>query len=185
MLLSNRSGGILVEVQEHNCEILIGAIFRRFITMAWNGDFERCRDCGTEDPQLEYQSGRMPRCYDCQNHLNITSTAPYKRFDAAGRQQVSREELVDWKREQDRVCYYCGNTDFDRGIYSLNVHNNRNGVRHEALNVDRIDSREPYVLENLVLCCGLCNSIKSSNLTLEEMRELGPHLLEILQRNRV
>lgn len=144
----------------------------------------QCRDCQTEDPQLHYQSGKMTRCYDCQNHKNITSTAPYKRFEEEGREQVGREELVDWKRNQERVCCYCGNTDRDLGIYSLNVHNNRNGVRHEALNVDRINSDEPYILENLVLCCGLCNSIKSSNLSLEEMKQLGPVLLEILRRHR-
>jgi len=153
-------------------------------SMAWNGRRDRCLDCGTDESQLEYQSGKMPRCYDCQNYLNITSTAPYKRFEAAGHRQVSRQELVDWKRGQERICHYCGNTDSNGGIYSLNVHNNRNGVRHEALGVDRIDSEQPYIVENIVLSCGLCNSIKSSNLTEDEMRELGPMLLDILTRHR-
>ena len=145
----------------------------------------RCPRCGTDDQRLQYRSGKMKNvCYDCQNHHNITTTSAYKRFDAKDLNQVDRESFVTWKRGKVRKCHYCGITDQNGEIYALDVVNNRNGVRHEAVNVDRIDSDRPYVLENLVLSCGLCNQIKSSNLTEEDMLQLGPILLDILRRHR-
>lgn len=52
-------------------------------------------------------------------------------------------------------CYYCDNflkeTDKFKGI-----------------GLDRLDSSKGYIEDNVVSCCGLCNSIKNNKLTVEE-----------------
>ena len=117
----------------------------------------RCRDCSTEDSQLHYRSGKMPRCYDCQNFFNLTKKS------TGGGISVTREEFVRWKRALPRVCHYCGMT--QERFFDLGVTNVRTGKRMESLGVDRIDNMRPYDLDNLVICCGACNAIKSNILT--------------------
>ena len=63
-----------------------------------------CVECGTIHPVLHYRSGKMTRCYDCQNYLNLTT----KR--TGGGVQFSREQFITWKRSspERRKCSYCG-----------------------------------------------------------------------------
>lgn len=134
----------------------------------------KCRDCATEDPHLHYRSGRMQRCYDCQNYLNITT----KR--TGGEVHFTREEFVSWKRSRPRTCYYCGIDQQDLAL--LGVVNPRTGRIMESIGVDRIDNHGDYALENLVPCCGACNAIKSSILSSAEMQGLGPALSIIWEK---
>jgi hypothetical protein len=62
----------------------------------------KCRDCSTEDSELHYRSGKMTRCYDCQNYYNLTTKA------TGGGVNFAREDFVAWKRSQPRECHYCG-----------------------------------------------------------------------------
>lgn len=39
--------------------------------------------------------------------------------------------------------------------------------------IDRVDSSKPYSLENICIACWSCNTVKSSVLSFDEMREIG------------
>jgi len=127
-----------------------------------------CRDCGTQDPRLHYRSGKMGRCYDCQNFKNLLTKT------TGGVVDFSREEFIVWKRSGPRECHYCGIA--ERDIYDLGVINVRTKKTMESIGVDRRDNNRPYTLDNLVLCCPPCNAIKGSILTDAEMEQIGPHI---------
>jgi hypothetical protein len=131
----------------------------------------KCRDCRIEDSELHYRSGKMTRCYDCQNYDNLTKKA------TGGGVNFTREDFVAWKRAQPRECHYCGLR--ERDLYRIGVVNVRTKRVMESIGVDRIDNDRPYTLDNIVLCCGPCNAIKSSILTAHEMEILGPAIGEI------
>ena len=47
------------------------------------------------------------------------------------------------------------------------------------LGLDRIDSSGPYTVSNVVVCCLVCNRIKSSIFSHDEMRRIGRAIGEI------
>lgn len=136
----------------------------------------RCKDCSTEDSSLHYRSGRMNRCYDCQNYLNLTTKA------TGGGVRFSREEFLVWKRSNPaaRRCSYCG-IDSPQ-LHGLGVVNVRTKKVYESIGVDRRDNSQPYTVDNIVSCCGPCNAIKSSILTDAEMRKVGRTLADIWRK---
>lgn len=113
----------------------------------------------------------MPRCYDCQNFLNLTRKA------TGGGVQFTREDFLAWKVGRERACTYCGIT--ADALYELAIVNPRNKRRYESIGVDRIDNSVPYSLENIIPCCGPCNAVRGGVLTHEEMRTLGSSLRQI------
>lgn len=116
----------------------------------------------------------MPRCKDCQNYANLLTKS------TGGGVTFGRGEFVEWKRAQRRRCHYCGLDEKD--LVHLGVVNVRTKRVMETIGVDRLDNLRNYSLDNIVLCCGPCNAIKSSILSSEEMRLLGPHIREIWTR---
>ena len=116
----------------------------------------------------------MTRCYDCQNYANLLTKK------TGGGVTFSREEFVAWKRSQDRQCHYCGIE--QSRLFDLSVVNVRTKRVMESIGVDRVDNALAYTLDNIVLCCGPCNAIKSSILTNTEMELLGPSIRRIWDR---
>jgi 5-methylcytosine-specific restriction endonuclease McrA len=135
----------------------------------------RCIDCGTTDKTLQYKSGKMKRCYDCQNYANLK-----RKVTKAGHELgIGPDEFREWKRAEPsrRRCTYCGNSSED--LHRLAIPNVRTGKRYESIGVDRPDNSKPYTIDNIVPCCGPCNSIKGTVLTKAEMEELGEKLAKI------
>lgn len=131
-----------------------------------------CVDCGTTDPTRHYRSGKMARCHDCQNYLNLSAKK------TGGGVEFSREEFLRWKSEDThRACTYC-HIDSET-LYRLDVPNVRTGKRQEVVGVDRKDNTLAYTLANIQPCCPLCNAIKGGILTDAEMRALAPSLRQI------
>lgn len=133
----------------------------------------KCNRCSTEDKTLLYRSGKMPSCYDCQNYANLQKKSEPSVLG------FTREEFLSWKRAQLRQCFYCGIEEKD--IYGVKVINVRTKKVMESIGVDRASNDQDYHFENMVLCCGPCNGIKSGMLTKEEMLLLGPVLRQIWQ----
>jgi hypothetical protein len=134
-----------------------------------------CIDCGTTDAALLYRSGKMARCHDCQNFVNLGAKS------TGGGVWFTRVEFLDWKHQAGhRACTYCGIDSAQ--LYELNVPNVRTGKRLEVIGVDRQDNTQPYTLANIQPCCPLCNAIKGSLLTDAEMRGLAPHLRAVWQQ---
>lgn len=124
-----------------------------------------CVDCGTADPALRYRSGRMSRCYDCQNYWNLA----HKR--TGGGVEFEREAFLRWKRADParRRCHYCGID--PASLYALAIV--RAKRRCENIGVDRLDNLLPYRLDNLVACCPICNGVRSDVFSVAEMEALG------------
>lgn len=72
--------------------------------------------------------------------------------------------------KQEGLCVYChlpGDTRYHYGKHF------REGRRGKRLEVDRIESKEPYSPENCVLACYPCNNAKSDVFSYEEFLEIG------------
>lgn len=131
----------------------------------------RCTDCSTEDPTKHYRSGKMARCYDCQNYHNLKTKIKPEVLS------FSREDFLAWKHNEERRCFYC--LIEERDIYDLQVVNVRTKKVMESIGVDRADNSQGYVFSNMVLCCGPCNAVKGSILTQDEMLALRAGLQQI------
>ncbi|SVD69705.1 uncharacterized protein METZ01_LOCUS422559 [marine metagenome] len=151
--------------------------------MAWIGDNGNCRDCGTDDRQFQYHNLDEPRCYDCKNYENLKYQKFGKTHGRAGQRkmELTREQFVEWKRDQERICHYCGIiTDRDRMFFNQDLPNPRNGNRAEALGVDRLDNDIGYVEDNIVIACQYCNYWKSTHITEEQMLQIAPKVMPII-----
>jgi hypothetical protein len=134
-----------------------------------------CADCGTEEADLLYRSGRMKRCYDCQGFENLRAKSkeplPY-----------DRQAFVAWKRADParRRCGYCGIAAPE--LFALQIINVRTKKPYESIGVDRIENEGGYEFANIRPCCGPCNAIRGSILRPREMEMLGPILAEVWRR---
>lgn len=133
--------------------------------------FTHCRGCQTTDEALLYRSRKMPLCIDCQHYSNLVKKK------TGGGVFFSLEEFLSWRRGRERKCSYCG-CDGEK-LYKLNIANVRTGKRYEVIGVDRVNNAKPYTLDNIIPCCGPCNSVRGGILTYEEMVSLGPSLRKI------
>lgn len=81
----------------------------------------------------------------------------------------TKKEFVDWYLEQDDECYYCGIT-FD-DLRSLRL--NRFRGKYVSWDIDRKNNCKPYTVDNIVLSCFLCNTVKGSVLNENETKKIG------------
>jgi 5-methylcytosine-specific restriction endonuclease McrA len=86
-------------------------------------------------------------------------------------QNYKRQGKHDWTLTEDEYykisqmnCHYCGDppSQIKRGKGS--------GLDFVYNGLDRIDSRKPYILNNVVPCCKKCNVAKN-NMTINEFKE--------------
>ena len=83
--------------------------------------------------------------------------------------------------QQDGNCAYCylpGDTTENYGKWF------REGRRGKRLEVDRIESKEPYSPGNCVLACYPCNNAKSDVFSYQEFIEIGQTIHEVKVRTR-
>lgn len=71
------------------------------------------------------------------------------------------QEFINWHNSREYKCEYCG--DFIKGT---------------SYQLDRIDPKKGYELENIVNCCRYCNAAKL-NLSLHDFKE---HITKIFKR---
>lgn len=81
---------------------------------------------------------------------------------------LTREEFSRWYLSQERKCAYCDLIDL-----SLGERNNFGGSQCRFFTVDRKDSALPYMIENIVLSCWLCNRGKNDIFTFDEWRQIA------------
>lgn len=77
----------------------------------------------------------------------------------------TREEWMEWYPTQSRVCVYC---EIPIGRVS-----GKGSVAPNAISIDRKNNDKGYSVENCVLCCRKCNTIKNKVFSYEEMLEIG------------
>ena len=57
----------------------------------------KCKRCGTTDKELQYPSGKMNKCKDCQRWYNITENSKRKRKYKKGPElNMTEEEFLKW-----------------------------------------------------------------------------------------
>ena len=120
-----------------------------------------------------------PACYKCYQKATHNIRKKY-RYDENGKikrrpceitpayrfksgiraaKETNREwnlTLEQWNTIIAKGCYYCSESLFETGGYSL----------------DRISNDLGYSIENVLPCCGFCNGFKSNKLSVEETKYL-------------
>lgn len=60
-------------------------------------------------------------------------------------------------------CYYCN--------VELNFMHTQRGCHNDSPTIDRVNSENGYAIDNVVVCCGKCNTIKS-DASLERLEKI-------------
>jgi len=82
--------------------------------------------------------------------------------------KITRKEFIVWYNSQPKICAYCDLPE-DKISKFYDAYNKWSS----RLSVDAKDNNVGYILENIVLCCRRCNSLKSDLLSYDEMREFA------------
>lgn len=86
--------------------------------------------------------------------------------------QFTREEYWAWLEGRELACEYCGITPASLRLV-------RGNYGRKYLGIDRINPAMGYVLSNCTLCCGVCNHVKGSEFSRDEMRILGESIARV------
>lgn len=87
------------------------------------------------------------------------------RFSAKKRNNhfsLGRDEFIAWFESQRLNCFYCGRLLSRNGGYS-----------NDNITIDRRDNSIGYQIDNIVMSCRRCNTIKGNTFTADEMREIA------------
>jgi len=148
-----------------------------------------CTRCGEEKPLTDFykhklsKDGHAFQCKDCSLersrvysktpagiHSRLRGRALYYKTKPF---KLGREEFVDWYEDQTKKCVYCDIVAEDLPKLSDPF----NDFSHR-LTVDCKDNSIGYELDNIVLACRRCNSIKSDILTFDEMIYVGQNFIK-------
>lgn len=138
-------------------------------TMNRNGHHWDCKACANGEARKRYAKGDSMR--RAREKYGKTDMARYTRLKSNAKKRnteflLDKLEFLIWLEGQELVCHYC------------NVSLNTNGARAEQLSIDRKDNTIGYTLENIVLCCQMCNTIKGNIFTEQEMIEVAEKYLK-------
>ena len=84
---------------------------------------------------------------------------------------LTNQEFKEWfETNYDKCCYYCGVT-LDQYQSSEFLKRIRPNIK--IFGIDRKDTAKGYDINNIVVACNLCNSVKGSFFNDEEFKEIG------------
>ncbi|GEM_PF-6678823 len=95
--------------------------------------------------------------------LKYLSEKRHKSFD------LEKEEFIIWWHDQDQECFYCKTSIED--VLDSDI---RLDYKVDRLTIDRLNNEKGYQIDNIVLACNRCNSIKSNFFTFKEMQVIAP-----------
>ena len=81
---------------------------------------------------------------------------------------ITKQEFIDWISTKNNTCCYC-NSDL---IYDIKA--------GTSPSVDRKNNNLGYTLNNICLCCTMCNKVKNEFFTYEEMLVIGQTIKNII-----
>lgn len=87
---------------------------------------------------------------------------------------ITKDQFISWYMAQKLQCHYCGlrpedfKTTLDKYL-----------TKKVNLGLDRVDNSKGYEIENIVLCCNRCNSIKGEFFTHDEMKVIGHKFIRL------
>ena len=154
---------------------------------------KKCTQCQIENPLTEfYGKIKSSWCKKCHNKYAVEkrkqNPEKYKKYvkdtwdqpnmifarkKANAKSEkiyfyLTKVQFIDWYKKQQLKCHYCG-------LPPKDFKNTKEGhlLRKINLGIDRVDNSIGYKLNNIVLCCNMCNSIKGGFFSYEEMKFIG------------
>ena len=149
-------------------------------------ELKRCPRCGKTKSLSEFSSSKHTGdglccwCKECSNEIsrNWRSTPSGIYSIIKGREKffvdrkpfnITKEDFIEWYENEPKTCAYCDipedKVDIFRDKYNIHA--------RLRLTVDCKDDSIGYKLGNIVLACGLCNTLKMNVLSFDEMRDVG------------
>jgi hypothetical protein len=74
---------------------------------------------------------------------------------------ITQQEFIKWYKKQPEFCFYCNKPD-----------------KKENLEIDRLDNKKSYQVNNIKFACHECNSVKGEILSMKEMQVVGKLIME-------
>jgi len=129
-----------------------------------------CKECSARYSSGYYTKHQKEKNRQVKVH-DKTDIARYGRLKSNAKKRgtefnLDKLDFLIWFQGSEKTCHYCG------------VALNTNGHREEQISVDRMDNSQGYVIENMVLCCQQCNTIKGNIFTENEMIEIADKYLK-------
>lgn len=132
--------------------------------------FGLCQSCGQAKPK----PSRRKRPYEALYNALVGRAKRRGRSATAVRHEVLLTYDEFLSLTQEKTCHYCG-TPVMWQEYSLHG---------GASNLDRKDSRLPYTLDNVVVCCKRCNIGKNRFFSYDEWKQIGALIRNWYSENR-
>jgi 5-methylcytosine-specific restriction endonuclease McrA len=120
----------------------------------------KCRSCVQKKKPYEHIYNELK--YRCLNRTNIEFTISFEYFI----------NLI-----KNNKCHYCNS----KLIFSKYTRDKDKQYTSRAHQLDRKDSNNGYVEDNLVTCCWECNRLKSNRFSYNEFMQLSPILIKIME----
>lgn len=79
--------------------------------------------------------------------------------------KLNKNRFIEWYNQQTKKCVYCKRLEYL-------IIKDYNG-RHRRCSIDRKDNNQGYTLNNIILACHKCNTIKNDIFTFDEMIKIG------------
>jgi len=127
-----------------------------------------CRDCRSE-------YGKQYRNRNKKNPEIIYKTLKWNAEYHNKSFNLDLDEFCEWYGIQDKNCGYCGIPE-DKIPLFAEVYGGRDG----RLSVDCKDNFVGYRIDNIVLACDKCNSVKNNVLSYEQMCFIGENFIKPL-----
>ncbi|MFH1202464.1 MAG: hypothetical protein V1674_06205 [Candidatus Omnitrophota bacterium] len=92
---------------------------------------------------------------------------------------ITKDDFVEWWEDQEKRCFYC-----KRNFDNIRFDTDKLNKKLRRLTIDRINNKLGYTINNIVLCCYRCNSIKGNFFDKDEMLEIGKIIHDKFMREK-
>ncbi|MEK6883829.1 MAG: hypothetical protein AABY22_29640 [Nanoarchaeota archaeon] len=121
----------------------------------------------------EYYKRTMEKWKERGRKRNLTPTGIFYIIKRGARNRqiefnLNVREFVSWYITQNQICFYCRRTLEQVGDNDYNYR-----FPSKRFSIDRKDNNKGYSINNIVLACNRCNTIKSNYFSVEEMLKIG------------
>lgn len=90
---------------------------------------------------------------------------------------ISKTDFVEWWKNQEQQCFYC-----KRHFNDIRLDTDKLNKKLRRLTIDRTNNKLGYIINNIILCCYRCNSIKSDYFDKDEMLKIGKIIYDKFKR---
>ncbi len=80
---------------------------------------------------------------------------------------LKQKDFIKWYNKQIKQCFYCK-------VKLKTIQR----IGYNRFEIDRINNKKPYKINNMVLCCRLCNCVKGHILNKREMIFIGINVIK-------